>query len=290
MSKPIARLGSGDGPNALDSVAPGVVMPKPSTPTGLCGPASEGAPIEGAAFGSALKLAAAVPRPIGSAAVQTPPAGPALAETPLAGPPVLAFGSEALLAFAVALETASAKPPAGSLLGPPTPPVPVPPTPPEPVPLEPLAPFVPPAFEPLSPPVPPTPPAPAPPSPDPPTPPEPPAPAPPPPPTPPAPPTPLIGDLPSCASQKRGARPLLPSPLWGGVGGGGGPEWIAPLTTICAEPRRSIRNHPHPYPPHKGEGLGDVSSFVTDAPGSPKRAASRSPDGAPRRFRPARGR
>ncbi len=56
----------------------------------------------------------------------------------------------------------------------------------------------------------------------------------------------------------RGAisRGLFPSPLRGGVRGGGGPEWSGFADAARRRTSRAVLNHPHPYPPRKGEGDG----------------------------------
>lgn len=49
-----------------------------------------------------------------------------------------------------------------------------------------------------------------------------------------------------------------PSPLWGGVRGGGGSEGGATGDSAPRATFRLVLNHPHPYPLHKGEGFGEV--------------------------------
>ena len=54
--------------------------------------------------------------------------------------------------------------------------------------------------------------------------------------------------------EKLSAAPLTPPPCGEGSGVGVAPDGEQGLTPLDAQPPHHILNHPHPYPPHKGEG------------------------------------
>ena len=57
-----------------------------------------------------------------------------------------------------------------------------------------------------------------------------------------------------------GADALFPPPPCGeGLGVGVVPNAAARATPLYADFQSSVLNHPYPYPPHKGEGVGDVA-------------------------------
>ena len=50
------------------------------------------------------------------------------------------------------------------------------------------------------------------------------------------------------------SRAFPPPPCGEGPGVGVAPDMAKRATSLCAWPWRGVLNHPHPYPPHKGEG------------------------------------
>ena len=59
---------------------------------------------------------------------------------------------------------------------------------------------------------------------------------------------------------RRREAPFSPPPCGEGSGVGVAPEETQRATSLDAELRRLLRDHPHPYPPHKGEGGGNVAA------------------------------